>query len=91
MVQTNRHLDEALKELPRWTVRVKPQLLPHFVGLKERTTIKVLDALQVPRIVLLGHIGSALAPRQHGLWRNEKPTFRGALAKRKPTILNRGS
>jgi hypothetical protein len=55
VVQANRNLNQTLIEIPRGTVRVVPQFLPHFVSVKERATIETVDASQVSRIKRLDH------------------------------------
>ena len=64
-------LDQALVELSRGTLILGPEFLPNFVGLEEVALVEVLDALEVPRIVLLGRrihrlASPRLGPAGHG-------------------------
>jgi hypothetical protein len=54
MMQTNGNLDQALIELSRRALVLGPEFLPNFVSFEEVALVEVLDAFEVPRIVLLG-------------------------------------
>src|SRR5262245_19226621 len=71
VVQADGDLNQPLIEPPRGSLRVGPQLFPHFVRLVKVALIEVLNPIQIARII--GGLGHGIRSPLPTLWLRPTP------------------